>query len=141
LFPLSTWTQIEAERAFKRAARARHRAALVGRVKRRGLCGLAVYDETRRSSTGVRLVCTRSRSRRSAAPRSRTGPRSFDHQVRPTAGTRPRWQSIWLAFQRGAPLPPIEVVQVGDDYAIREGHHRVSVAKALGALTIRAIIA
>jgi hypothetical protein len=65
----------------------------------------------------------------------------FDHQFRPTAVTRPRWQSIWLAFQRGATLPPIEVVQVGDDYAIRDGHHRVSVAKALGALTIRAIIA
>ena len=31
--------------------------------------------------------------------------------------------------------------QVGDDYAIRDGHHRVSVAKALGAPTIRAVVA
>jgi hypothetical protein len=140
LFPLSAWTQIEAERAFKRAARARHRAALVGRVKRRGLCGLAVYDETRRSATGARrglheipLEAIRGTTEPNRAAQ-------FDHQFRPTAVTRPRWQSIWLAFQRGATLPPIEVVQVGDDYAIRDGHHRVSVAKALGALTIRAII-
>ena len=38
-------------------------------------------------------------------------------------------------------LPPISVVHVGDGYAIRDGHHRVSVAKALGALTIHAIVA
>ena len=30
-------------------------------------------------------------------------------------------------------LPPISVVQVGDAYAIRDGHHRVSVARARGA--------
>jgi ParB-like chromosome segregation protein Spo0J len=33
------------------------------------------------------------------------------------------------------------VVQFGDAYAIRDGHHRVSVAKALGAASIQAIVA
>ena len=47
----------------------------------------------------------------------------------------------WLAFNRGTTLPPISVVDVGDGYAVRDGHHRVSVAKALGALTIRAVVA
>jgi len=32
-------------------------------------------------------------------------------------------------------------VQVGDQYAIRDGHHRVSVARARGAVSIDAIVA
>jgi ParB-like chromosome segregation protein Spo0J len=43
--------------------------------------------------------------------------------------------------RRRATLPPISVIQVGDDYAIRDGHHRVPVAKALGAPSIRALVA
>jgi hypothetical protein len=31
-------------------------------------------------------------------------------------------------------------VRIGDAYAIRDGHHRVSVAKARGALTITALV-
>jgi hypothetical protein len=126
---MSTWTQIEAERAFRRAARARRRAALVGRVKRcgRGLCGLAIYDETRRSASGARrgpheipLEAIRGTTEPDRAAQ-------FDQEFRPTALTRRRWQGISLAVQRGAMLPPISVIQVGDDYAIRDGHHRVSV--------------
>ena len=45
-----------------------------------------------------------------------------------------------MAEQRGTLLPPISVVRVGDAYAIRDGHHRVSVARARGALTIDAIV-
>ena len=48
---------------------------------------------------------------------------------------------MWLANHCGATLPPISVVPVSEGYAIRDGHHRVSVAKALGALTIRAVVA
>ena len=39
------------------------------------------------------------------------------------------------------PLPPISVAAVGGAYAIRDGHHRVSVARARGALTIAAVVA
>ena len=38
-------------------------------------------------------------------------------------------------------LPPISVATVGDAYAVRDGHHRVSVARARGALTISAVVA
>ena len=38
-------------------------------------------------------------------------------------------------------LPPISVTAVGDAYAIRDGHHRVSVARARGALSITAVVA
>ena len=64
----------------------------------------------------------------------------FDRDFRPAPPVRTRWQSIWMAEQRGAALPPISVVAVGDGYAIRDGHHRVSVARARGALTIDAIV-
>jgi hypothetical protein len=32
-------------------------------------------------------------------------------------------------------------VRVGEHYAVRDGHHRVSVARARGAVTIDAIVA
>jgi len=41
----------------------------------------------------------------------------------------------------GTPLPPISVVPAGEGYAVRDGHHRVSVAKALGVSTISAVVA
>ena len=101
---MSTWTQIEAERAFKRAARGRRRAALVGRVKRRGrrLCGLALYDETRRSAKGARrgLVEIPLNAIRGTTEPNRAA--QFDHEFRPAALTRCRWQSVWLAFRARA---------------------------------------
>jgi hypothetical protein len=39
---------------------------------------------------------------------------------------------IATARQRGKPLPPVELIQVGDVYFVRDGHHRISVARALG---------
>jgi hypothetical protein len=47
---------------------------------------------------------------------------------------------MWLAESHGSVLPPISVVQVGGAYVLRDGHHRVSVATARGALTINAIV-
>ena len=37
-------------------------------------------------------------------------------------------------------LPPISVVAVGDGYAVLDGHHRVSVARARGAVAIDATV-
>jgi hypothetical protein len=34
-----------------------------------------------------------------------------------------------MAEHRGTVLPPISVVQFRESYAVRDGHHRVSVAK------------
>jgi hypothetical protein len=138
---MSLWSELEAEKAFGRASRARRRAALVARLRRARLCGLTVFDETRRSrsraSTGVREIPL-------DAIKGTTEPNraaQFDQDFRPSKLTRSCWQRVWLAFHRGATLPPISVVQFGDAYAIRDGHHRVSVAKALGAPSIQAIVA
>ena len=55
----------------------------------------------------------------------------FDACFRPVArAARARWERIWLAEDRGEVLPPISVVAVGDRYAVLDGHHRVSVARA-----------
>jgi hypothetical protein len=54
--------------------------------------------------------------------------------------TRTRWQRVWLAERRGAVLPPSSVVALGDAYAVRDGHNRVSVDRARGALTIDAVV-
>ena len=65
----------------------------------------------------------------------------FDSDFRPAAGARARWQRVWLAEHRGEVLPPISVTAIGDEYAILDGHHRVSVARARGAATIDASLA
>ncbi len=67
--------------------------------------------------------------------------RHFDADFRPAGAVRRRWESVWLAEQRGVALPPISVAAVCDGYAIRDGHHRVSVAQTRGATTILARIA
>ncbi len=43
---------------------------------------------------------------------------------------RERWVSLAALRSEGHPLPPVELVQVGDSYYILDGHHRVSVAHA-----------
>lgn len=43
-----------------------------------------------------------------------------------------RWESIDAARLDDVPLPPISVYKLGDWYFVRDGNHRVSVAKAKG---------
>jgi hypothetical protein len=133
---------IDAERAFTRSTRARRRAAVMRRL-RRGAGGdgrLAVYDERRTSRArlerGIREIplC----AIRGTVEPSRAS--MFDASFRPAPAARPRWQRIWLAEHRGQVLPPISVEPVGDTYAVRDGHHRVSVARARGAATIDAML-
>lgn len=45
---------------------------------------------------------------------------------------RSRWQSIDEAHLREIQLPPISVYKLGDCYFVRDGNHRVSVAKSQG---------
>ena len=67
--------------------------------------------------------------------------REFDRRFRPTSGqVRERWQRLALAQRRGEPVPPIEVYRVGDMHFVVDGHHRVSVAHALGLKTIDAYV-
>ena len=57
----------------------------------------------------------------------------FDRQFRPTSRrVRSRWEQIAAAMRRGEPMPPVDLLKVGEIYFVRDGHHRVSVASALG---------
>jgi hypothetical protein len=49
-----------------------------------------------------------------------------------------RWQRITGAMDRLAMLPPIELVQAGDDYYVVDGHNRVAAARRVGAAEIDA---
>ena len=44
-----------------------------------------------------------------------------------------RWMSIDIAHYKDVHLPPIHVFEIGGAYFVRDGNHRVSVAKAQGA--------
>jgi hypothetical protein len=46
--------------------------------------------------------------------------------------SRSRWLSVASVRLAGAELPPVELIQVDGIYFVRDGHHRISVAKALG---------
>lgn len=59
--------------------------------------------------------------------------RDFDRSFRPTSGRgRTRWERLAQAVRRGEPIPPISVYKLGDLYFVQDGHHRVSVNRALG---------
>lgn len=53
---------------------------------------------------------------------------------------RGRWAAVKAAVDSLAGLPPIEVYQIGEAYFVRDGNHRVSVARRLGAPTIQAYV-
>ena len=65
--------------------------------------------------------------------------RDFDRRFRPTSGrSRERWERMALQSRKGESFPPIDVYKLGDLYFVRDGHHRVSVGRALGAREIEA---
>jgi ParB-like nuclease domain len=67
--------------------------------------------------------------------------RDFDRRFRPTsARSRSRWEQIATKMRRGEELPPIDVIRIGDIHFVRDGHHRVSVARALGLNEIDATV-
>jgi hypothetical protein len=67
--------------------------------------------------------------------------KGFDRQFRPTsARVRARWERIANAVRRGEPMPPISLFRIGEVYFVRDGHHRVSVARALGRSDIDAYV-
>ena len=131
------WRYLEAERAFDKAARSRRRASLMRRLRRGCIeCArLVIHDPStvRRSApAGLQEIPIDAITGTLEPNRAH----EFDSEFRPSAPARSRWLRVWLADS----LPPISVTRVGDAYAIRDGHHRVSVAKARGALTINAIV-
>jgi hypothetical protein len=133
--------RMDAERAFAREMRARRRSSMLRWLRREPADRrrLAVFDgqPVRTGARAVREIPLAAIA--GTVEPSRTT--QFDRCFRPAMGARCRWLRLWLAEHRGAVLPPISVVRVGERYAVVDGHHRVSVARARGALTIDAEVA
>ena len=63
--------------------------------------------------------------------------REFDRSFRPTSGrVRGRWEHIAAAVRRGESMPPVDLRRIGEIHFVSDGHHRVSVARALGRVDI-----
>lgn len=66
---------------------------------------------------------------------------AFDIEFHPVGEvTRDRWVGIAREKLSGRELPPVDLVEVGGVYYVRDGHHRVSVARSLGQAYIEAKI-
>jgi hypothetical protein len=135
-------THMDAQRAFDKASRAARRHTVVTRLRRGCLeCSqLSIYDtRVRRPAreAGVREIPLELISA-TVEPSRAT---QFDRWFRPHGKrSRGRWERLWIAEQRGEILPPISVIAVDGTYAVLDGHHRVSVARARGAATIDAVV-
>jgi hypothetical protein len=63
----------------------------------------------------------------------------FDAEFNPMhERSRDRWLGIAIERMRGRDLPPVELIQIGNIYFVRDGHHRVSVARSMGQTIIDA---
>jgi hypothetical protein len=111
-------------------------AAVTGRSNRLGgIDELGAAPTTSQRGLGARVV----RIADIRASENRSG--EFDSDFNPLkTHTRERWLSIAAARLNGIIMPAVELIQVGDVYAVRDGHHRISVARALGAEYIDARI-
>src|SRR3954451_1560148 len=118
--------QIEAERAFKATSRRRRQEALTVHDEHSLVCRTPGRDQVREIPL-ERILGTFDAGRA----------RDFDGGFRPAERTRRRWLSVW----RADTTPPITVMELCGAYAVVDGHHRVSVARARGEATITAVIA
>jgi hypothetical protein len=67
--------------------------------------------------------------------------REFDRNFRPTSRRlRQRWERINKAMRSGEGMPPIDVYRIGELHFVKDGHHRVSVARQLSLDVIEANI-
>ncbi len=65
----------------------------------------------------------------------------FDRAFLPKeANSRGRWMSIDKARMQAVNLPAIEVIKIGEVYFVKDGNHRVSVAREMGQVYIDAYV-
>lgn len=118
--------------------------------KRRRLLNRLAGRSTRLRDLSAELLLTPVKARHSAPSLSvlidqirgsESRSQDFDADFYPLgAHTDDRWIAIAAAVRSGIALPPVELIRLGDVYYVRDGHHRVSVARALGQQSIDANI-
>jgi hypothetical protein len=134
-------TEVAAERSFERRFAGGPLARLRNRLSGRASC-LVPLQKIRQ---GLALKAQRYAGVRSVPVDQIVG--SEGRHCDFTADFRPRqeesykrWVRIARAFLAEQNLPPVELIQVGDQYFVRDGHHRVAVARAFGQKSIDAQI-
>ncbi len=127
--------QTDAQFDFGRARRKRALSQIAARLRREGdLSTILPFEEVvralgRRDERSLGLKTIDLDSIIGTVDRGR----EFDRSFRPTSGrVRPRWERINTAQRKGQEMPPIDVYRIGELHFVKDGHHRVSVARALG---------
>ncbi len=110
-------------------------ARLTGRSRR--LLDLNQFQRqtviTGRSYAGIQTVPVR----KIQGSEGRTN--DFDREFYPLhSRSKSRWMSVARAVLMHQSLPPVELIQIGEVYFVRDGHHRISVAHASGQEQIEA---
>lgn len=131
----------EAIEDFHRARRKAALNALLGLLTRNEQ-QLFSYEEVRRK---LRATTERDRGRQEVPLDKIVGSvgryRDFSRDFLPLFdGDLQRWAQVRMAVGGSRGLPPIEVYQIGEGYFVKDGNHRVSVARQLGAKTIEAYV-
>jgi hypothetical protein len=134
---------IDAQTAFSREQRRRRRQRAIGWLTRRSGRSrrlrpldqvLGATPPRARRATGLEAIPLASIVGTAESAKART----FDGRFRPVPSSRRRWEGLWIAGRRGAALPPISVYRLDGEHFVLDGHHRVSVANALGMASIDA---
>jgi hypothetical protein len=141
LLPMPAGTSSHADDRFRAQVRRRRRARRIARLRGRAPDCLEVLDDgagwaatAERRALGVHVIAIDSVTGTAEALKAR----AFDGAFRPEADSKEHWKRLWLAHAHGAALPPISVYRVGGQHVVRDGHHRISVARDHGLLTIEA---
>lgn len=126
---------------FRRARRQADMQEILARIGAGRRNQLLSFEKVRRSIAGGRLLPRTLRNIPMDAIVGSVGRyEDFNRQFLPRQEAQlSRWARVRMGFEdRG--LPPIEVYQIGDVYFVLDGHHRVSVARQLGAGEIEAYV-
>ena len=122
--------------------RARRKAFMRGVVSwfRRSDNALLAFDDVRR---GIHAQAQREGGLREVPIDQIVGSvgryRDFDRAFLPRqVQTRDRWESVDRAHLDGTELPAIDLYKIGDTYFVKDGNHRVSVARERGQVYIDA---
>lgn len=112
------------DRVYRRALRKRMTAAFQGHT--RHLLKLNEQVQHNRHYEGLQLICL------DEIKGSEGRDNDFDTEFLPVREhVQNRWVNVAIAFLEGKSLPPVELIRKNDTYYVRDGHHRISVARAM----------
>jgi hypothetical protein len=96
------------------------------------ICAACIYNRRYDGVQTVRIDQIRGSENRSD---------DFDIHFNPIHSRhKERWVNVARAMLGDAGVPPVELIKVHDTYFVRDGHHRISVARSLGQEEIDAVV-